>query len=135
MKTWISTLTVRSYELDSFGHVNNGTFAKYLEKARGDYLIEAGVHLDDFHKWEKYPVIAKVCIEYRSPAFFNDKLTINAQVSRLGMSSLTLKYKIIKTDNTLCATAETIMVFVDKKGKSTPMPKIMREAFGEKERT
>jgi acyl-CoA thioester hydrolase len=129
MKTWISKLKVRSYELDSFGHVNNGAFANYLEKARGDYLQEAGLHFDDFHRWGKYPVIAKVTIEYKAPAFFAETLSIRAVVKKLGKSSLILAYDVIKENATLAASAETVMVFVDKDGKPTPMPEKMREAF------
>lgn len=131
MKIWKSTLKVRSYELDSFGHVNNGTFAHYLEKARGDYLQQAGLHFDDFHRWEKYPVIAKLTIEYKTPVIFGETLSIQAVVQKLGNTSLTLSYEIMKDDATLAATAETVMVFVDKEGKSTPMPETMRKVFGE----
>jgi len=131
MKIWKSRLNVRSYELDSFGHVNNGTFASYLEKARGDYLREAGLHFDDFHRWGKFPVIAKVCIEYKAPAFFDETLHIHAQVQRLGNSSLTLTYRVRKDDDTLCAEAETVMVFVDRKGTPVDMPGQMRAAFAQ----
>ena len=84
MKIWKSTLVVRSYELDSFGHVNNGTYANYLEAARGDYLQEIGMNFDDFRKLNSMPVIAKVIIEYKAPAFLFDVLTINGQVKSLG---------------------------------------------------
>lgn len=129
MKIWKSSLKVRSYELDSFGHVNNGSFSNYLEKARGDYLQQAGMHFDDFHRWKKYPVIAKLCIDYEIPAFFGEELHILATVGRLGRSSITLDYEIKKADGSRCAKAQTVMVFVDETGKSVPMPDKMRQAF------
>ncbi len=129
MKTWTTSLRVRSYELDSFGHVNNGTFAKYLEAARGDYLREAGINFDDFRAWKKFPVIAKVVIEYKSPAYLFDLLHINATVRELGKSSIVLDYKILKDDGTLIAAAETVMVFVNEKGKPAYMPEKVRRAF------
>ncbi|MDZ7821360.1 MAG: thioesterase family protein [Candidatus Marinimicrobia bacterium] len=132
MKIWKSSLRVRSYELDSFGHVNNGTFAKYLEKARGDYLREAGMRFDDFHRWGKFPVIAHVSIDYKAPAFFDEALHILAKAGRVGTSSITLKYRIEKDDGTLCAEAETVMVFVDPRGEPVPMPEPMRTAFSAK---
>jgi acyl-CoA thioester hydrolase len=131
MKIWKSTLLVRSYELDSFGHVNNGTYANYLEAARGDYLREIGMNFDDFRKLNSMPVIAKVIIEYKAPAFLFDVLTINGQVKSLGNSSVAFIYEIIKEDNTLVATAETLMVFVNDKGKPTMMPEKVRQAFSE----
>ncbi len=129
MKVWHSKLVVRSYELDSFGHVNNGTYAKYLEAARGDYMLEAGFDFEMLKEWETFPVIAKVTIEYRSPAYLFDTLHINAKVEKLGRSSIVFSYEIVKDDNTLVATAETLMVFVDANGKATKMHEKVREAF------
>jgi acyl-CoA thioester hydrolase len=129
MKIWKSNVRVRSYELDSFGHVNNGSFVHYLEKARGDYLQQADMHFNDFHRWKKFPVIAKILIEYKSPAFFADLLEIKARVRKLGRSSITLDYEVMKDDGAFCATAQTVMVFVDENGVSTPMPEQMRKAF------
>lgn len=129
MKVWKSTLRVRSYELDSFGHVNNGSFVHYLEKARGDYLQEAGMHFDDFRRWGKFPVIANISIDYMRPAFFGDLLQINAKTEALGKSSITLSYEILREDGSCCAKARTVMVFVDKDGKPVEMPEKMRSAF------
>lgn len=129
MKIWKSTLTVRSYELDSFGHVNNGTYTNYLESARCDYLKEAGIHFSDFDAWKKFPVIAKVMIEYKAPAYYMEILHIDATVKNLGKSSFIYEYKIYKDDGTLVALAETLMVFVNEKGKPCYMPEKVREAF------
>jgi len=131
MKVWKTSLKVRSYELDSFGHVNNGTYAKYLEAARGDYLYQIGIDFEDFKTWKKFPVIAKVTIEYKAPAFLFDILHINATVKEMGKSSITLGYEVIKDDDTLVATAETVMVFVNEKGKPCYMPDAVRTAFSQ----
>ncbi len=46
----VSYHTVTSYELDSFGHVNNAVFLNYLEKARCDFMTLKGLRFDDFFK-------------------------------------------------------------------------------------
>ena len=130
-KVWRSTLTVRSYELDSFGHVNNGTYAKYLEAARGDYLRQIDVDFEDFKAWKKFPVIAKLMIEYKSPAFLFDTLHINGKVENLGKSSVNFSYEILKDDGSLVAIAETLMVFVNEKGRPCYMPEEVRTAFSQ----
>lgn len=117
--------------MDSFGHVNNGVYANYLETARGDYLEQIGLSFNDFHKLRRYPVIAKVVIEYKTPAFFGDILSISAHVTKMGRSSITLAYKIENQQNILNATAETVMVFVDEKGKPAVLPDIFRKPFEE----
>ena len=36
------TLTVRTYECDAYGHVNNAVYLNYLELGRHSFLKEAG---------------------------------------------------------------------------------------------
>jgi len=98
MKKMIISVKVRSYELDSFKHVNNGVYAHYLEKARGDYLQQIGLTFKSFDELKAWPVIAHLEIDYKYPAFFGDELTIESVVSKLGETSITLDYGEWKTE-------------------------------------
>ena len=44
----ITELSVRSYECDSYGHVNNAVYLNYLEFARMDFLDASGFRYKDF---------------------------------------------------------------------------------------
>ncbi|MCP5106767.1 MAG: acyl-CoA thioesterase, partial [bacterium] len=94
-----SRLTVASYELDSFGHVNNAVFLNYLEKARGDFMISKGLQFDDFFKWRRYPVVIHAALEFKYPARAGDKLLIKGWFSKYTAASFTLQYEIINRDN------------------------------------
>ncbi|MEA3499708.1 MAG: thioesterase family protein [Candidatus Marinimicrobia bacterium] len=129
MKKLITTVKVRSYELDSFKHINNGVYAHYLEKARGDYLQQIGLTFTSFDELKAWPVIAHLEIDYKYPAFFGEELSIEAVVSALGKSSITLNYKMYNQDRKLIITASTRMVFVGENGKPTQMPEVFRKGF------
>lgn len=129
MKKMITSVKVRSYELDSFKHVNNGVYAHYLEKARGDYLQQIGLTFKSFDKLKAWPVIAHLEIDYKYPAFFGDELTIETVVSKLGETSITLDYEIYNKDRKLIIIASTRMVFVGENGNPTRMPNVFRNGF------
>ncbi len=118
----ITTIRVRSYELDSFGHVNNATFLNYLEAARGDYLEQMGLSFNDFAKWQSYPVIVRHEIEYKAPALYGDELSIEAIIDKVGRSSMRFVYDVYKQNRQLLAKAVTTLVFVGKEGSPISIP-------------
>lgn len=114
---------VSSYELDSFGHVNNAIFLNYLEKARCDYLVLKGLSFNDFFLWKKYPIVVKSTLEYKYPATAHDKLLIKGWISAYTTTSFTMKYEIINQDNNkLILKAETIHAFINEINKPTRIP-------------
>lgn len=79
--TYEMNLTVRGYELDSFGHVNNAVYLQYLEQARweimrqknlGPYFTEGGMVL----------VVAETVIRYLREARLFDSLLVSTELRR-----------------------------------------------------
>jgi len=124
-------IRVRSYELDSFGHVNNAVFLNYLEYGRGEFMSQRGLSFNDFQRWKAFPYVIKVMIEYKAPAFYNDLLEISGEIIRWSRTSFTLAKKIFnQTTNKLAATAEVTLVFVNEKQRPTAIPQEFRDKFG-----
>ena len=131
----VSYLTVSSYEMDSFGHVNNAVFLNYLEKARCDFMILKGLHFQDFFKWRKYPVVVEAHLEYKRPAAADDKLVINGWISHHSKASFTLQYEVINRERgQLVLTAETRHVFIDDNNRPVRIPGEFAEKFLSMER-
>jgi YbgC/YbaW family acyl-CoA thioester hydrolase len=125
-----SSLRVASYEMDSFGHVNNAVFLNYLEKARCDFMTLKGLEFNDFFKWHKYPVVVRARLEYKYPAAADDQLLIRGWISHHTKASFTLQYEITNQDNgKLILTAETFHVFVDDNNRPVRIPEEFREKF------
>ncbi|HDR04851.1 MAG TPA: acyl-CoA thioesterase [Candidatus Marinimicrobia bacterium] len=126
-----TTIKVRSYELDSFGHVNNATFLNYLEAARGDYLEQMGLSFNDFARWESYPVIVRHEIEYKAPAHYGDELLIEASINKPGRSSMHFVYTIYKQKRICVAEAMSTLVFVGKDGSPISIPTPFRQKIND----
>jgi len=129
--SFLVTIKVRSYELDSFGHVNNAVYFNYLEFARCEYMQQRGLSFDDFHKWNIYPYVTRSEIVYKSPAQVDNLLEIRGQITEWRKVGFTLEYEVQnKSTGRLCATAKMGFVFVDADKKPTRIPAPFREKMG-----
>lgn len=122
--------TVASYELDSFGHVNNAVFLNLLEKARCDFMLLKDLHFNNFHEWHLYPVVIRANLEFKRPALAGDRLHIKGWISQHTKASFTLQYEIVNQNNGyLILTGETTHVFVDDEGRPRRVPPLFYERF------
>jgi len=125
-----SRIVVASYELDSFGHVNNAVFLNYLEKARGDFMTLKGLRFDDFFKWRRYPVVGRAWMEFKYPAKAGDKLLVKGVITKHTAASFTLRFEVINEENRkLVLTGETFHVFVDDNNRPSRIPEEFYEQF------
>lgn len=103
---------VRFDDLDSYGHVNNVTFAEYLQEARVAFAAEVlGTAVHDVGY-----VVARQAIDYHAPVGFRaTPLIVNMWVSQLGSSSFTAAYRVCDdvSDPTVYVSAESVLVAVD----------------------
>jgi len=128
---FLVTIKVRSYELDSFGHVNNAVYFNYLEFARCEYMIQRGLSFNDFSRWQIFPLVTKSEIVYKSPACVDNLLEIYGEITEWKKVGFTLEYTIQnKSTGRLCATAKMSFVFVDENEKPTRIPEPFREKMG-----
>jgi acyl-CoA thioester hydrolase len=124
--------TVSSYELDSFGHVNNSVFLNYLEKARCDYMELKGMGFYDFLRWHRFPVVARATLNYKKPAYAGDRLIIKGCISAHTKTSFTMKYRITCSKDgkeQLVLEGETFHVFVDDNNRPSRIPEEFFENF------
>ncbi len=122
--------TVASYEMDSFGHVNNAVYLNYLEKARGDFLEARGLAHQDFFKWKRFPVLVKAEMTFKRPAVSGDRLFIRGWVTEHSRIGFTLSYEILQIQSDQCVLeAKTRLVFIDEKGRPSRIPQEFKDKF------
>ena len=130
-KRFTTTIKVRSYEVDLYGHVNNAVYMNYLEQARVEYLEQVGLSFEYFLKRGIYFVVASARLDFKAPAFMGDVLEISGYVKRFGNSSITLIQKIRNPKSDLeILDAEITAVFLDGNNKPVPVPEDFKKAFG-----
>jgi acyl-CoA thioester hydrolase len=122
---------VQTYELDSFGHVNNSVYLNYLEAARSEFLEQLGVSFHDFAALNVQLVIVEAYVRYQSPARFGDEIAILGRFHDLRRTSLTIDYALTEhLSGRRIATAQTKGAFIDPAtGKPVRAPQRFRDAF------
>lgn len=117
---------VRFRDLDALGHVNNAVFLTYLESARIAYWLEltGRATLTGFDM-----ILARVEIDYRSPAAYRERLEVGARVASIKRSSFTMEFRIVEHEGQrLVAEARNVLVHYDyAAGRSLPIPDDMRQ--------
>ena len=115
------SLTVRSYECDSYGHVNNAIYLHYLEFARYAYLSDSGIVMPELRASGLSLVVARIDIQYRRPAFADDLLTIRTRALRKTRIGGVLDQAVLRGED-IVAQAEVTWVCVDAKGRPARLP-------------
>ena len=76
-------LTVRGYELDSFGHVNNAVYLQYAETAMWNFFKVSGL-LGILEKEELFPVVLESTQRYIHELKLMDEVRIDTELTCTG---------------------------------------------------
>ena len=121
-------MPIMSFETDYQGIVNNTEFIRFLERVRYTLSKKLGFSFKQVRSAKLWTVMARVEINYHSPAHFEDVLVGKGWVDRVGNSSLTLGYEFrLKGSGHLIADAKQVLVFVNTQLKPTPIPASLRK--------
>ncbi len=120
-------IRVRYAETDRMGLLHHANYLVYFEQARTELLRTRGAAYKDLEDQGFYLVIAKVEIKYKSPAHYDDVLTIRTTVTRTTPVRLEHRYEVLR-DGTLICEGFTTLACVDAAGKLQPMPEWMTES-------
>jgi acyl-CoA thioester hydrolase len=107
----VSEVVVRFSDTDALGHVNNAVYLSYIESARVDYLREllGAIKIEDLGV-----IIARIEVDYKSPAFHHETLRVGCRVYEIGGSSIKMDYRIEdKATGRLVALAKSVLVTYD----------------------
>ena len=118
----IAKIAVRSYELDSYNHVNNAVYLQYLEYARMEYLRAIGFDYDALFEAGFYLYVTHVDIHYRSSARLFDELSVEVMPIKIGKLSGTFKQTIRNQRGETCAEADVSWGCVDTSGRPSKIP-------------
>lgn len=76
--------SVRDYELDTQGVVNNAVYQNYMEHARHEYLKHIGLNFNTLHDQGTDAVVHKIELEYKRPLLGDDKFKIQTYAEQDG---------------------------------------------------
>jgi acyl-CoA thioester hydrolase len=103
-------------------------YLKYLEEARTEFLVSRGIELPKLAEKDLFFVVARVEIDYKSPARYQERLTVSARVAEAKMATVKF-YQEIRRGETLIAKATTTLVCVGRDFKPVAVPEEIKKAL------
>lgn len=129
-KTYRWESTVRDYELDSQGIVNNATYINYLEQCRNNYARSLNIDFVEYHKAGYIFVVAGIEIQYRKSLKANETFSVTATLAGYDEKRIYFNQEIIKLpDNSIAAKASVHVACLDYKLGKAVMPSMLREVL------
>lgn len=116
-----SIFTVRGYELDSYGHLNNAVYVNYFEQARWELLHQKGL-MDDLLTKGQFIVVIENHIRYHREAKLFDELIIETTMESQP-PYLVFKHKMrMVSDGLKVASATVKTLLLDKEKTPCDIP-------------
>lgn len=114
-------IRVRYAETDRMGLLHHANYLVFFEQARTELLREQGLTYKDMEDAGFLLVLTKVEVRYRSPARYDDLLTIRTTVARVTPVRIDHSYHVLR-DGQLLAEASTTLACIDREGKIQALP-------------
>ena len=130
MEGWHETeIRVRYAETDKMGIVHHSNYLIWFEAGRSDLCRARGFSYKEMEERDNaLMVVAESYVRYKSPAFYEDVLTIRTQVAEVRSRSIRFIYEIRRdSDDTLLAEGETLHLVTDENKKVKLIPDAYRE--------
>jgi len=106
------TLRIDWSEMDTYQHVNNVNFMKYMQSARVQFWEVTGL-AELYAKTKKGPMLVSTKCDFKHPLFFPGNVTIKTKVAFIKNSSFGLYHLLYNDDGELCAEGNDVAVCFD----------------------
>src|SRR3981081_2996642 len=126
MLTGEITIRVRYAETDRMGLLHHANYLVFFEQGRTELLRAQGIAYKELEDQGFLLVITRVQVRYRSPARYDDLLTLRTSVVRTTMVKIEHRYELLR-DGLMLAEGETTLGCVDRDGKVQQLPKFLQE--------
>lgn len=123
-------MSVRDYELDLQGIVNNATYLNYFEHARHMCLQRLGFDFARMHESGVEPVVSEINVRYRRSLRSGDLFTVKTSITRDGVLRFVFdQHIVVQPHGEVAAEALVTAVFLSNGRPSRP-PAAVVEAIG-----
>jgi acyl-CoA thioester hydrolase len=121
------TIRVRYAETDRMGLLHHANYLVYFEQGRTELLRARGLAYRDLEDQGYLLVLTRVEVRYRSPARYDDLLTLRTTVARVTAVRIDHRYELLR-DDALLAEGTSTLACVDRTGAVQALPPILRES-------
>ncbi|MFE7438741.1 acyl-CoA thioesterase [Streptomyces tendae] len=106
-------VTVRGYETDTQGHLNQSVYLNYAEHARWSLLQAAGIRQADLVARGVGPVALETTIRFLRELLAGDEVTVTCAFEWSEGKTFRIRQLITKTDGTVAAEVEGVGGLMD----------------------
>jgi YbgC/YbaW family acyl-CoA thioester hydrolase len=124
----VTTIDVRFYELDPYGHVNHAVYLSYFEDARVSLLDDLGFGLPRLADLGFHIVVVEANVQFRKPAVAGDVLEVVTAVAELRRASSRWQQRLLRGDEVI-ATNDLRAAITDTRGRPCRPPDGLRDAL------
>jgi acyl-CoA thioester hydrolase len=127
MLTGEITIRVRYAETDRMGLLHHANYLVYFEQGRTELLRSSGLAYKDLEDQGYLLVLTKIEVRYRSPARYDDLLTLRTTVVRTTAVRIDHKYELLR-DGVLVAEGSSTLGCVDRDGRVQALPDYLQDS-------
>ncbi|MFD0318131.1 acyl-CoA thioesterase [Streptomyces flavalbus] len=106
-------VTVRGYETDVQGHLNQAVYLNYAEHARWSLLQAAGISQSGLVGRGVGPVALETTIRYRRELLAGDEVDVTCAFEWSGGKTFRIEQRIVKADGTVAAEVSAVGGLMD----------------------
>lgn len=110
-------VTVRGYELDTQGHLNQSVYLQYAEHARWELLRAAGIGQDKLLASGVGPVVLEQTISYRRELRGGDEVDVSCAFEWGEGKTFRLLQRLVKADGELAAEITAVGGLLDLRAR------------------
>jgi len=96
-------VTVRGYELDTQGHLNQAVYLQYSEHARWELLRSAGIQQNDLIAGGIGPVVLELNVKFLRELRGGEEVDVTCELAWAEGKVFQFKQQVLKKDGTVCA--------------------------------
>ena len=129
MSDWHETdIRVRYAETDQMGIAHHSNYLIWFEAGRSELCRAKGFSYRAMEEEDDaLMVVAESYVRYKSPAFYDEILTVRTQVAEVRSRAIRFVYEIHrKADDILIAEGETLHVITDSQKRVRTVPEIYK---------
>jgi len=119
------SIRVRYAETDRMGLLHHANYLVYFEQGRTELLRSCGLTYKELEDQGFLLVLTKIEVRYRSPARYDDLLTLKTRVMRTTAVRIDHAYEVFR-ESTLLAEGGSTLACVDREGKLQELPPFLR---------
>ena len=126
IKSHTITIVPRYSETDQGGVVHHSVYPVWFEMGRTELLRVNGLAYKNLEEAGVFFVIAELCVKYRRPAKYDEKLQLVTTWSAVTATKLEHTYQLTRcSDKTILAEGSSILACVSAEGKVRRIPEFM----------